>query len=68
MIQTNEKPLLKEKNDLMHYATQDGTELDDDYVERIFNKIENIFDNLEDLIENELDDDSNQNLGITFKF
>ena len=43
--------------------TQDGTRIDEDYVEKIFDKIENIFDNLDDVIENELDENSDQSLG-----
>jgi spermine oxidase len=46
-----------------HYFTQDGTIIDENFVDRIFDKIENIFDNLEDQIENELDEDSDQSLG-----
>ena len=43
--------------------TQDGAQIDEEYVEKIFDKIENIFDSLDDVIENELDDDSDQSLG-----
>ncbi|CAF0978144.1 unnamed protein product [Brachionus calyciflorus] len=59
--------LLDEKKNVagkMHYATQDGTLLNEEFVDKIFRKIENIFDNLDDLIENELDDDSDENIGV----
>jgi hypothetical protein len=47
----------------VHYATQDGVAIDEDFVDKTFDKIENIFDNLEDQIENELEEDSDQSLG-----
>lgn len=37
-------------------------------MEKLFDKIENIFDNLEDLIENELEEDSDENIGKREKF
>lgn len=45
------------------YATQDGTEINEDFVESINDKIENLFDNLDDEIENELESDSDESLG-----
>jgi hypothetical protein len=51
------------KEDSVHYATQDGTRVNEDFVDRMFDKIENIFDNLEDQIENELDEESDKSLG-----
>ncbi|RMZ99367.1 spermine oxidase-like [Brachionus plicatilis] len=50
----------------VHYRSQDGTQLDEGFVEKIFDKIENIFDNLEDLIENELEEDSDENMDDGF--
>jgi hypothetical protein len=54
---------MKVKERSMFYATQDGTPVDEEFVDKMFDKIENIFDNLEDQIENELEEDSDQSLG-----
>ena len=47
----------------IYYVSQDGSVVDENFVDKIFDKIENIFDNLEDQIENELEEDSDQSLG-----
>lgn len=49
------------------YATQDGTEIKEDFVDSVNDKIENLFENLEDEIENELESDSNESLGNKHK-
>ena len=46
----------------MYYATQDGTQVDEDFADKIYEKIEYIFDNLDDQIENELDDNCDQSI------
>lgn len=48
--------------DVMHYATQDGTVIDEEFADKIYEKIEYIFDNLDDQIENELDENCDQSL------
>jgi hypothetical protein len=47
----------------MFYVTQDGKLLNENHVDKIYDKIELMFDSLEDIIENELEEDSNQSLG-----
>lgn len=53
----------EEREGVNVYASQDGTEIDEDYVESVNDKIENLFDSLDDEIENELESDSDESLG-----
>ena len=57
--------IFKGKGDTVYYSTQDGVSLDEDFVEKIQDKLENMFDSLEDVIENELEVDSDESLGKT---
>lgn len=45
------------------YASQDGSEVNESFVEMVNKKIENLFDNLDDEIENELEMDSDESIG-----
>lgn len=45
------------------YASQDGSEVNESFVEMVNKRIENLFDNLDDEIENELEMDSDESIG-----
>ena len=54
----------KKREGVNMYATQDGTEINEDFVDSVNDKIENLLENLEDEIEKELESDSDESLGI----
>ena len=56
----------KEKRDSGYFSTQDGTQIDEDYVDLVYDKINKMIESLYDTIERKLDDDSDQSLGRNF--
>ena len=56
-----------EFGDSTHYATQDGSKINEDFAEKVFNKIEKMFENLEDDIEDELDESNDKSFCKIFQ-
>ena len=51
------------------YSTQDGKQIDEDFVDKFNEKIEKVIDNIGDYIENELEMNSKKSLGkLKLKF
>ena len=46
-----------------YFATQDGTMINESFVDDITSQIEKVLDKLEDYIDDELDSDSDESLG-----